>query len=968
MKARIYAFDEVDRPEGVAVALTDLRQETVNEVNALREELAGCERKRPPSKKDAKRKGLAMKQVLLGLAIVSIIGTLFLTVASAAYVQSDISYDIASNPEQLYQYLRDTIGTSTVFRITPSAEPTTGLLEGQIYYDSTAGALFVYDSTTDWVEIADASGVSLDGAYNAGSSIAVDTSAVTLTVADGSNNVALAIVHEDSTYDLDAFTIANSANASTAVSIQIDGTAGYDIQGTGDTWNVTIAGVANLVGLVTTTGDVTFTGTLYNIIHDASADQLEFQDGAKLVFGTSDDMSFAFNAAGSDLDILFDDLEIAFGVDGGGGDVFFYSETASTWLKWSEANDQLEFELSDLHLSSDTQIEIENDAGTVDWTIDNATDETLLFYPSQNTDDQSINLGNADYTTDLRLFGATASTVVYDASADIVIFDAYDVRMGDGDIINFGDSADFSITATNTACTLGTLTTDETSAWNFGANTLGADLKLFGATTGSYMLWDATGDELFFDKASICLSDGDAILFGDTLGTGDFSLSATADVLTYSQVVASTGEIVYGASGVDIPIKWNGETAADWVYFNVDEVEFEDVVLQIMDDTEIQLGDNDDVVLRYDETTDNNFEIVAASVGMSIVTNDFVITTDGAAANQIALDATGETNGYATVISTTNGAIYIDADDTTNGDIDLNAQNDITLTTTGDIVVTAGGVMRVVDDDIVSFGTGDDVTMAYDEDGDDNLQVQGPVDFETTFCQFDTIPTFSNLGANGTFVWGGAATGTAGDENVMMFPTASFVYNILGDNSAEFGPQMRAGGFDFSFEDAADEGVEIVGAEHLVGGGKDNFLIGTDAFYLKVTIKLTDADGSDDLFIGFREVGAFTGVINDYNSYAVIGVQVADFFTETEGDAGTDSVLVSTDLSTTDWGDGETHELGIFIAANKAVTYTVDGTAAGGAVAFSWEDAETVVPFLFFLHHTEVSELSYLVRWECGLQ
>ena len=638
MKARIYAFDEVDRPEEVAVALTELRQETVNEVNALREELRGCARNKPMSKKNAKGILRAMVVMILLLAGVS----------QAQYVQSDISYDIVTNPQQLYQYLRDTIGAVDVFRLMPTSEPTTGLLEGQIYYDTTAGALFVYDSTSDWVELADASGVSLDGAYNAGYAIDVDGTAVTLTVSVGDNNACLIIDQDDTTNDPDALVIDNESDASTSVSIQIDSVAGYDIQGTGDVWKVSYTGVATLIGLVTSTGDVTFTGANYNIIHDASANQLEFQDSAELSFGTDDDISIVYDNTNGDLDITGSGLEVAFGVTDEGMDVVMHGETASTYCLWDESADELLLVLADLKISQGSQIEfIDVSDSATDWTIDNATDETLLIYPTETTDDQSINLGNATNTTDLRIFGATASTVVFDASADEVLFDAYDISLGDGDYL----------------------------------------------------------------------------LFGDTLGTGDFSISDQADVLVIDTVVNGTGEIAIGNDANDVPMKWYTDTTGDWVYFNDDEVEFEDCVLIMMDATQLQFGDSADFYIHATNTactlgtlttnetsawnfganeagadikafgaTSGDYLLWDASADYLHMVGDLVLfTLAEAAVNQFKVDATGTGAGDVIVFETTDGGIQLNADGEANGDIEINAGDDMEITTAGALTVATTG-------------------------------------------------------------------------------------------------------------------------------------------------------------------------------------------------------------------------------------------------------------------------------------
>jgi len=537
--------------------------------------------------------------------------------------------------------------------------------------------------------------------------------------------------------------------------------------------------------------------------------------------------------------------------------------------------------------------------------------------------------------------------------------------------------------------TLGGVDIDAAGAIALDNSGAGSDIDLDSALGSVYL----EAGEAAANAIKISTSDAAGGIDVD-FGTGGMTVTGTgalanftldADLFSIDGVGTSNISVTANATGEDFTVKQAGSVNAslllmsegtsttdaliiDAIAGGIDIDSQESITIDIAGGV---AADADIILTNTPGTDEAAISLAAVAGGIKIAANaakdvdidggQINIKSAHAVANGIVIDADGAVAGTALQISTTDGAILLDADGATYGDI--------LMETVDDIQMTVGGHFRIVDDDLMAFGTNDDVTLNYDEDGDDDLQVTGPVSFQTTLCEFNKIPIFANWEPAATgFTWGGVPTGTAGDENVMMFPEATFIYHILGNNTAELGPQMRAGGFDISFEDAADEGVEIVGAEPLVGGCKDNFTIGTDAFYLKVKIKLTDADGSDDLFIGFRAVEAFNTAVNAYDSYAMIGVQVADFFTETEGDGGTDSALASTDLTTTNWADGESHELGIYISAAKAVTYTVDGAAAGGAAAFSWVDADVVVPFLFFLHHTEVSELTYLQSWECGLQ
>ena len=202
------------------------------------------------------------------------------------------------------------------------------------------------------------------------------------------------------------------------------------------------------------------------------------------------------------------------------------------------------------------------------------------------------------------------------------------------------------------------------------------------------------------------------------------SARSSSAVLAYAQVSADTGEITYGVSGTDIPIKWFAETTSDWVYFNADEVEFEDVVLQMMDATQIQFGDGDDFGLHSTVAKKLQFSPAAATDDYEVlmgvdqsgvdlklfgattseywlwdasadsilpVCGNALYTMTDAEADQFKVNATGATSDAVAInFETTDGKILLNADGVTGGDIELNSADDIILTTAGKLTITNG--------------------------------------------------------------------------------------------------------------------------------------------------------------------------------------------------------------------------------------------------------------------------------------
>jgi len=223
-----------------------------------------------------------------------------------------------------------------------------------------------------------------------------------------------------------------------------------------------------------------------------------------------------------------------------------------------------------------------------------------------------------------------------------------------------------------------------------------------------------------------------------------------------------------------------------------------------------------------------------------------------------------------------------------------------------------------------------------------------------TKCEFKSNPVTSKIA-------GGAATGTAGDENVMSIDGVNFEYHIIGTATA-VAPILVAGGLDVGLDDANDEGVEI--SRGITTQSKDKFTIGTDAFYLKVKLDIGDVSGTDDCAIGFRTTEAYQAALDDYNNAAVLNVISGNITIETIDDNG---ATTSTD-TTDDWADGASKTLEVYVSAAGVVTYKINGSAPTTTAAFTWDDGDTVVPFIYFLHDSDVAEGTFIEDFECGLQ
>jgi hypothetical protein len=208
----------------------------------------------------------------------------------------------------------------------------------------------------------------------------------------------------------------------------------------------------------------------------------------------------------------------------------------------------------------------------------------------------------------------------------------------------------------------------------------------------------------------------------------------------------------------------------------------------------------------------------------------------------------------------------------------------------------------------------------------------------------------------------GAATGTAGDENLMKLNGPVWEYHILGTQTI-VSPTMGVGGLDVNMDQTDNDGVEV--CLGINAANKGVFTVGTDAaFYAKMAFSIADVSGTDDCAFGFRKVEAYQANLDDYDEMACLNVISGNITIETILNGG---VTTSTD-TTNDWADAATHTLEVFVSAAGVVTYKIDGSAPTTTAAFTFDDAEVVVPFFYFLNASDVAGEVVLKEFECGLQ
>jgi hypothetical protein len=214
----------------------------------------------------------------------------------------------------------------------------------------------------------------------------------------------------------------------------------------------------------------------------------------------------------------------------------------------------------------------------------------------------------------------------------------------------------------------------------------------------------------------------------------------------------------------------------------------------------------------------------------------------------------------------------------------------------------------------------------------------------------------------------GAATGTAGDTNLCYTGKNTFEYFIIGTQTV-VAPVIGTGGLDIKLDDGA---AGSDGAEFTLGITSQSpaaYTVGTDAFYMKIKVQVTDQSGLAQFFAGFRLAEAYQAAITGYDTYGAIGYKRVN--AATTGDVYIASELDgngNADVDTTeDFVEATDYTFGVFVDLGGNVTYTIDGEAPSTTEALQVTSGDVLVPFFRFVDHTDTPGAVLIKEFECGL-
>jgi len=643
--------------------------------------------------------------------------------------------------------------------------------DGNLYYTNAAG------SSSDLT--ASSSGVAnLDEAYDAGGAgagreIAVDQGSVLLTGTHASND----------TLDI------TGSTSGVLIDLEQSG-AGRDIEGTSTTWYFSAAGLLGLANGAT--------------IDNASNNVLEWNENSEEILWT-----FETNAL---------DLDSTSGVvtlnvfDGSTGTITHAADGAADDMTLSVTGAQNSSLIMSSSGTAADALQVTTTAGGIDITNGGAAGgedldiDGVLASVNINADEDvadAITIVTSAGGIDITADGAAASdldlvctngSVNVTAGESVATSIVLNSSAGGIDITASGAAAgeDIDIVATGSSVNV-SATEDVATAIVINSTTGGIDVTADGAA--------ASDLDLTCTNGSTNISGGEAIADAVTIAAGaggvDISSAATFDI----DITATGGKILgvaTEAAADQFKIDAQGTIAGDAINLETTDG---GIMLNADGATEgdIELNAAASLIITAAEAAATAVAISSPAGGIdltSAATFDIDITATGgrilgvaseAAADQFKIDAQGTVAGNAINLETTDGGVIINADGAANGDITIDAADNLTLTT-ADTLSLSGTVIFSGIQDIAAGGTttaavltNEVITVGADAGGDIVTIANGTAGQIMFLICEDATGTTTITPA--TFNGGTSITFDALGDAVTLIYTTGTGWSIVGGNS-----------------------------------------------------------------------------------------------------------------------------------------------------------------------------------------
>ena len=472
------------------------------------------------------------------------------------------------------------------------------------FFGATSGAYLLWDQANDDLVIAGGAAISIDATTDASSTTTGSFHT------DGGVGIAKKLyvgtdLDVNGTANLDAVDIDGAVQIDAAVTVGVDGT-GADVKFFGATsgaymlWDqanddLVIAGGAALSIDATTDATNTTSGSFHT---DGGAGIAK-----KLYVGTDLDVNGTANLDAVDIDGATQiDATLSVGINDTGYDVKFFGATAGKYWLWDESADGV-VAVSDLQQTGTITVGVDDTGHDVKFfgatsgkslLWDESADSlivtgTTTLVGTTNLDavdidgatqiDAAVTVGVDGTGYDVKLFGATASAyLLWDESADSLILagaaalsidattDSSSTTTGsfhtDGGVgiagkLFVGTDLDVNGTTNLDAVDIdGAVQLDATLS--VGVNDTGYNVKLFGATSGAYLLWDQANDDLVIaGGAAISI---DATTDASSTTTGSFHTDGGVGIA--KKLYVGTDLDVNGTTNLDV-VDIDGATQID---------------------------------------------------------------------------------------------------------------------------------------------------------------------------------------------------------------------------------------------------------------------------------------------------------------------------------------------------------------------------------------------------------------------
>lgn len=226
------------------------------------------------------------------------------------------------------------------------------------------------------------------------------------------------------------------------------------------------------------------------------------------------------------------------------------------------------------------------------------------------------------------------------------------------------------------------------------------------------------------------------------------------------------------------------------------------------------------------------------------------------------------------------------------------------------------------------------------------------------FDNFKFQPLSSKVG-------GGAATGVAGDNNVLGTVLNLWQWNVIGTQTI-LAPINDVFGLNLASQDATSgDGIELTLGQDV--NNPASYIVGqSNAISFEMEFKVQDVSGCNPLIIGLRKVQAFDATLSNYTDFVAIGIvgTAGDFQIETQKTTGG---VITTD-TTQNAVDGAIFRLKINVSSTGVVTYQINSQAPTVVAAYTFTNGLQIMPFIRFVQAADLTTQASTDFFSIGTQ